>query len=308
MNREIDFFFFFGSIYSYLTVMRIEKVAGAAKLQVRWRPFNLRELLIEQNNTAFTRNQVRMNYAWRDVERRAARHGIEFIERPPYPVDPNLLALRVGMIAAKEGWCPDYARATYRQWFVERKVPGLPDNVRDVLRGLGQPADSILGRAKSTEADELLARETGAARKIGLFGSPNVVVGDEIFWGDDRLEEAVEHATRQLEVFHETRAQVVASCISSRASSVRRPAWRRILRFLTGSTVPPSGATVWRSGGRASVHQRLQAGCGHGLCRACRQLERRGETGASCRWRMTLKRARASSGTFNTARPEIAAH
>ena len=196
MNREIDFFFFFGSIYSYLTVMRIEKVAGAAKMQVRWRPFNLRELLIEQNNTAFTRNQVRMNYAWRDVERRAARHCIEFIERPPYPVDPNLLALRVGMIAAKEGWCPDYARATYRQWFVERKVPGLPDNVREVLRGLAQPADSILGRAESTEADELLARETGAARKIGLFGSPNVVVGDEIFWGDDRLEEAVEHATR----------------------------------------------------------------------------------------------------------------
>jgi 2-hydroxychromene-2-carboxylate isomerase len=72
-------------------------------VEVRWRPFNLREILIEQNNTGFTKNAVKMNYFWRDVERRARRHNIPFAGRAPYPADPDLLALRVGLISAQEG-------------------------------------------------------------------------------------------------------------------------------------------------------------------------------------------------------------
>src|SRR5262245_39162451 len=85
--------------------MRIEATAVRAGVTVRWRPFNLREILIEQNNTGFTRNEVKMNYVWHDVERRAKRHGIPFAGRAPYPADPDLLALRVGLIAGQEGWC-----------------------------------------------------------------------------------------------------------------------------------------------------------------------------------------------------------
>jgi hypothetical protein len=113
MRPVLDFFFFYGSIYTYLSVMRIEKLATAAGLEVRWCPFNLREILIEQDNTAFTRNPARMSYCWRDVQRRAARYGLDFVSRPPYPVDAELLALRVGVIAANEGWCPGYSRATF---------------------------------------------------------------------------------------------------------------------------------------------------------------------------------------------------
>jgi 2-hydroxychromene-2-carboxylate isomerase len=61
MQRTLDFFFFYGSIHTYLSVMRIEALAKPAGIAVRWRPFNLREILIEQNNTAFTRNQARLN-------------------------------------------------------------------------------------------------------------------------------------------------------------------------------------------------------------------------------------------------------
>jgi hypothetical protein len=79
----LEFFFFYGSIHSYLSVMRIEAMAARAGVTVRWRPFNLREILIEQNNTGFTRNEVKMNYVWHDVERRAKRHGIPFAGRAP---------------------------------------------------------------------------------------------------------------------------------------------------------------------------------------------------------------------------------
>lgn len=100
MAKPLDFFFFYGSIHTYLSVMRIEALAAKARVQLRWHPFNLREILIEQGNTAFARNSVRLAYNWRDIERRAALLGIAFKGPAPYPVEPVLLALRVGTIAA----------------------------------------------------------------------------------------------------------------------------------------------------------------------------------------------------------------
>jgi 2-hydroxychromene-2-carboxylate isomerase len=192
---SLDFFFFYGSIYTYLAVMRIDALAASAGVNVVWRPFNLREMLIEQNNTAFVRNPVRMNYCWRDVERRAARHGLPFVPRPPHPVDPELLALRIGIIAAGEGWCAEYTKATYRAWFIDHKVTGSVPTVEAVLGSLQKPADQIIVRAGAGDVHARLKGETEAARKLGIFGSPTFAIGTEIFWGDDRLEEALDWAS-----------------------------------------------------------------------------------------------------------------
>lgn len=198
MAAPFEFFFFYGSIHSYLSAMRIEATASQAGVSVRWRPFNLREILIEQNNTAFTRNEVKMNYLWHDVERRAARHGIPFAGRAPYPADPDLLALRVGLIAAQEGWCAHYSRATFQGWFIDRLAPGVGDHVERVLSSLGKSLDEcadIVARAKSAEGSHLMQEATDAARTLGIFGAPTFAAGTEIFWGDDRLEEALAFAT-----------------------------------------------------------------------------------------------------------------
>jgi 2-hydroxychromene-2-carboxylate isomerase len=196
MRSTLNFFFFYGSIHSYLSVMRIETLANAAGIKVRWRPFNLREILVEQGNTAFVRNQVRLNYNWRDIERRASHWGIPFVGRPPYPVDQDLLALRVGALAACENWCAEYTRATFRLWFVEGKPSGLRHHVEQVLEELGKEAAEILVRAASPEVTERLKLETAAARRLGIFGAPTFASHDEIFWGDDRLEQAIEYARR----------------------------------------------------------------------------------------------------------------
>ena len=195
MAASLEFFFFYGSIHSYLSVMRIEAAAARTGVTVRWRPFNLREILIEQNNTGFTKNEVKMNYVWHDVERRATRHGIPFAGRAPYPADPDLLALRVGLIAAQEGWCAHYSRATFHDWFIDRRAPGVGDHVERVLSSLGKSAD-VIARAESAEGTRLMQEATDAARKLGIFGAPTFAVGTEIFWGDDRLEEAIAFATR----------------------------------------------------------------------------------------------------------------
>ena len=187
MAATVEFYFFYGSIHSYLTVMRIDALAAGAQIEVRWQPFNLREILIEQNNTAFTKNEVKMNYFWHDVERRAHGHDIPFAGRAPYPADPDLLALRVGVIAAQEGWCGDYSRATFYDWFIGRRAPGVGNHVERVLTSLDKPAASIIARAKSADGDLLLQQATDAARKLGIFGAPTFAIGQEIFWGDDRL-------------------------------------------------------------------------------------------------------------------------
>lgn len=197
MAANLDFYFFYGSNHSYLSVMRIEQLAAAAHAEVHWRPFNLREILIEQNNTGFVKNEVKMNYFWHDIERRAARHNIPFAGRVPHPVDPELLALRVGLIAAQEGWCPEYSRATFQDWFINRHAPGVADHVERVLASLDKPTAPIIARAKSREGEDLMKEATDEARSLGIFGAPTFAIGREIFWGDDRLEDALRFASER---------------------------------------------------------------------------------------------------------------
>lgn len=191
MTGALDFFFFYGSTYSYLTVMRIERLAAEAGVKLRWRPFNVRQIMIEQNNIPFRDKPVKLAYMWRDIERRAARYGLPFKHPPPYPVDPENLASRVGVLAAVEGWCPEYTRATYASWFLEGRAPGEPDHLSGLLRRLGRDPASVLARADSAEIRGKYDSETEAARQLAIFGSPSFVAAGEMFWGDDRLEDAL---------------------------------------------------------------------------------------------------------------------
>lgn len=196
MPARLDMSFFYGSMYTYLTVMRVEEAAARAGVAVLWRPFNVREIMLEQNNIPFRDKPVKMRYMWRDIERRAARHGIPFDRVPTYPVDPESLANRVGVVAATEGWCPEYTEATYRAWFLEDKPPEDPEHLRSILAALGKDPEAVVALADSEEIRDRYDAETGAARGMGIFGSPTFVVADEIFWGDDRLEDALEWCDR----------------------------------------------------------------------------------------------------------------
>jgi 2-hydroxychromene-2-carboxylate isomerase len=188
----LDVFVFPGSTYSYLTVLRIGPEAERRGFEVRWRPFDVRSIMIEMDNIPFARKPIKARYMWRDIERRAARHGIPFAGQPPYPVDPQLQALRVASVAAAEGWCGAFLEASYRAWFMDGLAPGLGDNTPEVLSRLGRDAEAVLAAADTPEIAERLAAETNTARTLGIFGSPTFAVGDEIFWGDDRLDDAVD--------------------------------------------------------------------------------------------------------------------
>jgi len=191
VSKQLDFFLFLGSTYTYLAVNRADRIAAARGVSLRWHPFSVRSIMMEQNNRPFVGKPVKLAYMWRDIERRAGRYGIPFKSIPDYPNDPDELANRVATVASMEGWCQEFAKAAYAKWFLENKDPGNPEHLSDVLRGLGRSPDTVISQANRQTTRDRYAGNTELARAKGIFGSPTFAYGSEIFWGDDRLEDAL---------------------------------------------------------------------------------------------------------------------
>ncbi len=191
----MDFWFSIGSTYSYLTVMRLDAAATAAGVDVTWRPFNVRHVMIEQNNIPFADKPQKTAYMWRDMERRAAVHGLDLNVPAPYPIPDLPFANQVALLGMKEGWGPSYVRETYHRWFVDGLYPGEDPNLSASLEAAGVDAAGAIARARGDEVAAALAKETEIAMETGVFGSPTFVNGGEVFWGDDRLEAALDWAS-----------------------------------------------------------------------------------------------------------------
>ena len=95
------------------------------------------------------------------------------------------------MLFRSEGWCADYVRATYRRWFVEHQECGAEPNLSDSLREIGEDPRRVIPLAESGDIARAYDTATDEARQLGIFGAPSFVARGEVFWGDDRLEDAV---------------------------------------------------------------------------------------------------------------------
>jgi 2-hydroxychromene-2-carboxylate isomerase len=187
----IDFWFSIGSTYSYLSVMRLPAVAKATGLTFRWQPFDVRHIMLEQDNIPFRNKPVKAAYMWRDIERRARSYGLAPVLPAPYPLPDLVLANRVAIVGTEEGWVEDYTRATYRRWFELGQPAGEEPNLSDSLSEIGQEPACVLERARQDEIARALEAATAKAMALGIFGAPTFAVGAEIFWGDDRIDDAV---------------------------------------------------------------------------------------------------------------------
>jgi 2-hydroxychromene-2-carboxylate isomerase len=193
---EIDFWYSVGSTYSYLTVMRLPQVSKTFGVGFQWRPFDVRHIMIAQNNVPFRDKPVKAAYMWRDIERRAAGYGLKPAVPAPYPLPELVFANQVATLAAQEGWVEEYTCATYKRWFEGGQRPGEDPNLTDSLREIGQDPARVIEAAKSGSIVHALAKATDEAMTLGIFGAPTFAVGSEIFWGDDRLEDAIAWAKR----------------------------------------------------------------------------------------------------------------
>jgi 2-hydroxychromene-2-carboxylate isomerase len=188
----IDFWVSIGSTYSYLSVMRLSSVEEASGVAFRWRPFSVRAIMIEQNNIPFVGKPVKLAYMWRDIGRRALKRGLRPNLPAPYPLKEFDLANKIAVLAETEGWCADYVRAAYRHWFDLGEEPGSEPGLTVVLRELGRDPARVVAAAQTGRIEERYKRDTEEAKALGVFGSPTFVADGEVFWGDDRLEDAIE--------------------------------------------------------------------------------------------------------------------
>ena len=195
--KEIEFWFSIGSTYTYLSGSRLKEVERKFEVSFSWQPFSVRKIMLEMDNVPFPpTKQVKADYMWRDIERRARGYGFEARVPAPYPLKEFDLANRIAVHGMQEGWCSDYVRATYRRWFLEWLEPGSEPNVSESLREIGQDSERILELATGEETVEVYSCQTESAQSKGIFGSPSFIVDGELFWGDDRLEEAVRWVLR----------------------------------------------------------------------------------------------------------------
>ena len=188
---QIDFWFTMGSTYSFLSVMRLAELERSTGTSFRWRPFHLLSILQEMKHIPFADKPTKSAYMWRDIERRAGMYGIPVKLPAPYPAKQSVMANLVAIVGMRESWGADYVRAAYRRWFQLEQETGSEPNVSESLRDIGQDPARVLALANSEDAKAALTAETNAARELGIFGSPTFTVGRELFWGDDRLGDAI---------------------------------------------------------------------------------------------------------------------
>ena len=198
----LEFWFEFGSNYSYLSVMRIEALARDAGIVIAWRPFLLGPIFRELgwSSSPFVLQEEKGRYVWRDMARQAEKYGLPFNKPSRFPRSA-VLPLRVALLGADQAWLPAFCRAVMQQNWVDDIDIDSAGSVRLALQPLVGDAEAILREAQS-EANKLaLRRQTEEARRRGIFGAPTFFVGEEMFWGDDRLEDAVACARKRLAAY-----------------------------------------------------------------------------------------------------------
>jgi 2-hydroxychromene-2-carboxylate isomerase len=184
--RALEFWFEFASTYSYLAAMRVEDLARASGVQVLWRPFLLGPIFAKQGWTGspFTLYPAKGRYMWRDMERLCKAEGLPFRRPSEFPRN-GLLAARIATAADGEPWLPEFVRRVFRANFVEDR--DIAD--RRLLESLS--SEEWLARAEAAETKDRLRERTLEAERRGIFGAPSFLVGDELFWGNDRLAQAL---------------------------------------------------------------------------------------------------------------------
>ena len=191
--RKIEFWYSIGSTYTYLSTQRLAQIETENEVVFEWCPFSVRSRMIEMENVPFMAEKKRdkIDYMWRDVQRRANFYGFDAKVPAPYPLKEFDLANKVAILGKDQGWIKEYTILTYKKWFLEHLEPGSEPNLSSTLNEIGLDSDGIIKQALTDEIEQKYLKNTEMAKNKGIFGSPTFIVENEVFWGDDRCEDAI---------------------------------------------------------------------------------------------------------------------
>jgi 2-hydroxychromene-2-carboxylate isomerase len=187
---SLEFWFDLASPYSALSAARINDVASG--LELRWRPFLLGPIFKSQgwDDTPFNLFPAKGRWMWRDVPRRGTRSGLKMRQPSVFP-RLSVLAGRVALVALLQGWGEVCVKAIFRAEFEQDADIASPEVMARLVTGLGHDGPATVARAQTQPIKDTLRAHTDEAARRGIFGAPTFMVGAELFWGDDRLEDAV---------------------------------------------------------------------------------------------------------------------
>jgi 2-hydroxychromene-2-carboxylate isomerase len=188
----IEFWFEFASNYSYLSVMRIEQEAALRGVTIEWRPFLLGPIFksFGWSTSPFVVQTWKTDYVWRDMERECRKYGLAW-KRPSTFPRATLLPARVALIGAERPWMGEYCRRVMQLNFAADQDIDSAACMSEVLAQLGLGAQEIIDQAQHETNKLRLRHQTELAQAKGVFGAPTFFVGGEMFWGNDRLDDAL---------------------------------------------------------------------------------------------------------------------
>ncbi|MEO1404991.1 MAG: 2-hydroxychromene-2-carboxylate isomerase [Pseudomonadota bacterium] len=187
---RLEFFFEFASTYSYPAAMRIEALATQYGVDVVWTPFLLGPLFHEQQglrDSPFNVVPEKGRYMWRDMERVCAAEELPFRRPRTFPQN-GLLAARCA-VSLPQRERSAFARAVYRANFADGR--DISD-VSELAELAGLSIEDVTTRSEDPDTKQKLRENTERAKAYGIFGAPSFVTADqELFWGNDRIEQAL---------------------------------------------------------------------------------------------------------------------
>lgn len=191
-TSTVEFWFDFASNYSYPSVMRIEAAALRQGVSVVWKPFLLGPIFqsLGWASSPFVLQKAKGDYMWQDIARECHKIGVPWTRPSTFPRN-SLLPLRVALLGADQPWIGAFCQRIMLRNFAQDRDIHTPEAVAEELAALSLPAEAILAKAQSDANKPRLREQTHAAQIRGIFGAPMFFVGDAMFWGNDRLDDAL---------------------------------------------------------------------------------------------------------------------